>query len=108
MGAAILSGVLESCSRAQANGDEPRISRFIATVNSEGSAEGLRTRFAQYADRFEVLRGDNVTAMQRADIVLLAFKPYMVDLVLRTRGVREALMGKLVISVLVGSPPHKL
>jgi pyrroline-5-carboxylate reductase len=108
MGAAILSGVLESCSCAQANGDEPRISHFIATVNSEGSAEGLRTRFAQYADRFEVLRGDNVTAMQRADIVLLAFKPYMVDLVLRAKGIREALAGKLVISVLVGSPPEKL
>jgi pyrroline-5-carboxylate reductase len=108
MGAAILSGVLGSCSCAQANGDRPKISRFIATVNSERSVEGLRKRFAQYKDRFEVLRGDNVTAMQRADIVLLAFKPYMVDLVLRAKGVREALAGKLVISVLVGSPPEKL
>jgi pyrroline-5-carboxylate reductase len=46
--------------------------------------------------------------MREADIVLLAFKPYMVDLVLRAKGVREALAGKLVISVLVGSPPKKL
>ncbi len=49
-----------------------------------------------------------MTAMKEADIVLLAFKPYMVDLVLRAEGVREPLAGKLVISVLVGSPPDKL
>jgi pyrroline-5-carboxylate reductase len=108
MGAAILSGVLESCSRAQANGEEPKISRFIATVNSEGSADALQRRFEGYADRFDVRRGENVTAMREADIVLLAFKPYMVDLVLRQPGVREALAGKLIISVLVGSPPAKL
>ncbi|PMD53645.1 pyrroline-5-carboxylate reductase [Hyaloscypha bicolor E] len=108
MGAAILSGVLESCSRAQANGEEPKISRFIATVNSEGSADALQRRFEAYADRFDVRRGENVTAMREADIVLLAFKPYMVDLVLRQPGVREALAGKLIISVLVGSPPAKL
>jgi pyrroline-5-carboxylate reductase len=108
MGSAILSGVMESCSRAKANGEVSKISHFIATVNSESSAKALKNRFAAYSDCFEVRRGENVTAMQDADIVLLAFKPYMIDLVLREEGVRQALAGKLIISVLVGSPPHKL
>ncbi|KAE9377487.1 pyrroline-5-carboxylate reductase [Stipitochalara longipes BDJ] len=108
MGAAILSGVLESCSRDRANGQQPKISRFIATVNSESSAKALKTRFDRYASWLEVRTGENVTAMEEADIVLLAFKPYMVDLVLRQPGVQEALTGKLIISVLVGSPPDKL
>ncbi|KUJ06591.1 pyrroline-5-carboxylate reductase [Mollisia scopiformis] len=105
MASAILSGVLNACAASQAQGDEPRISRFIATVQSEGSAAALRSRFQ---DRIEVIRGDNVTAMKEADLVLLAFKPYMVDKVLRNEGVYEALLGKLVISVLVGSPVQKL
>jgi pyrroline-5-carboxylate reductase len=108
MGTAILSGVLESCSRASAKGEEPKMSRFIATVNSDSSAEALRKRFDGNTHQFEVRKGKNVTAMREADIVLLAFKPYMVDLVLRESGVREALAGKLIISVLVGSPPAKL
>lgn len=49
-----------------------------------------------------------MVSMDDADIVLFAFKPYMIDLVLRVEGVREALAGKLVISVLAGSPPKKL
>jgi pyrroline-5-carboxylate reductase len=108
MGSAILSGVLESCARDQANGEKPKISHFIATVNSEGSAKALKKRFEAYADHFEVRRGENVAAMREADIVILAFKPYMIDLVLKQPGVLAALRGKLVISVLVGSPPAKL
>jgi pyrroline-5-carboxylate reductase len=108
MGAATLSGVLESCSRDEASGVKPKASRFIATVNSAGLAEALKKRFEVYEDRFEIRRGENVTMIQEADIVLLAFKPYMIDLVLRQLGVKEAPAGKLIISVLVGSPPAKL
>ncbi|PMD30070.1 pyrroline-5-carboxylate reductase [Hyaloscypha variabilis F] len=108
MGSAILSGVLESCSRDRKNRQKPKISRFIATVNSKGSAEVLKKRFKLYEDWLEVRQGENVAAMHEADIVLLAFKPYMVDLVLRQQGVQEALRGKLIISVLVGSPTAKL
>ncbi|PBP16811.1 pyrroline-5-carboxylate reductase [Diplocarpon rosae] len=108
MAGAILSGVLESCARSQAAGQEPKISRFIATVNSTGSAERVQNRFARYSDRIQVTAGENVRAMREADVVLLGFKPYMIDLVLRVEGVREALAGKLVISVLAGSPVEKL
>ncbi|KAG4443361.1 hypothetical protein IFR05_001150 [Cadophora sp. M221] len=108
MAGAILSGVLDSCAKTQASGEEPRISRFIATVNSEGSAKRVKGRFSNYGDRLEIRHGENVTAMKDADFVILGFKPYMIDLVLRVEGVREALAGKLVISVLAGSPVEKL
>ncbi len=105
MGATILSRLLASCTKALEKGEEPRISHFIATVNSEASADKLSARFT--SDRVEVIWGDNVKAMKDGDLVLLAFKPYMIDLVLKKPGVREALAGKLVISVLVGSPTRK-
>jgi pyrroline-5-carboxylate reductase len=108
MATAIVSRVLESCEKTRATGGEPKISRFIATVHSQASAERLSHGFAKYDDRFKVLRGDNLTAMRDADIVLLACKPYMAEAVLGAEGVRNALQGKLVLSVLVGSPVAKL
>lgn len=108
MAGAILAGVLESCAQTQKAGQEPKISRFVATVNSRASVENLRTRFSQYSDRLEILQGDNVRAMKQADVVLFGFKPYMIDLVLKADGVREALADKLIISVLAGSPVEKL
>ncbi|KAI9054026.1 hypothetical protein LZ554_001199 [Drepanopeziza brunnea f. sp. 'monogermtubi'] len=108
MASAILFGVLDSCAQAQKAGQAPKISRFIATVNSQASAEELEKRFSEYSDRLEVIQGDNVKAMKRADVVLFGFKPYMIDLVLKVDGVREALADKLIISVLAGSPVEKL
>lgn len=108
MGSAILSGVLDSCAATRAAGDEPRFARFIATCQSEGSAAELRERFASHLEVVDILRGDNIKAMDTADVILFAFKPYMIDLVLKNVGVREALEGKLVISVLAGSPLEKI
>jgi pyrroline-5-carboxylate reductase len=108
MGSAILSGVLDSCEQTRLLGAEPRITRFIACVNSTGSAEGLKSRFAKYADRLTVLQADNVSSMRDADVVLLGCKPYMAETVLSAAGVREALSGKLVISVLAGTPVKRL
>ncbi|CAG8979608.1 hypothetical protein HYALB_00013536 [Hymenoscyphus albidus] len=107
MGSAILSRVMESCAKSVAAGEKARISHFIATVSSQTSAEALQTRFSKFGDSFKVSR-DNVASMQAADIVMLGCKPYMAETVLKVAGVREALQGKLIISVLVGSPVEKL
>lgn len=48
------------------------------------------------------VHSQNVLAMQEADIVILACKPYMIDEVLGARGVPDALRGKLVISIMAG------
>jgi pyrroline-5-carboxylate reductase len=108
MGAAILSCVMDSCAKTQETGEEPRIAKFIACVNSKGSAEGLESRFEKYSDRLTVLQQDNIKGMKDADIVLLGCKPYMAEKVLTAEGVQEALKGKLVISVLAGTPVPKL
>lgn len=48
-------------------------------------------------------------AMAKADVILWAFKPYMVDLVLKGKeGVQKAIAGKLIVSVLAGSPVSRL
>ena len=108
MATAIVSRVVESCEETRATGADPRISRFIATVQSQMSEERLRSTFARYSHSFNITRGDNLTAMREADIVLLGCKPYMAKEVLGADGVRDALQGKLVMSVLVGSPVEKL
>ena len=108
MGSAILSSLLDSCAKTQETGEEPRITKFIACVNSKGSAEGLNSRFEKYSDRLTVLHQDNVKGMKAADIILLGCKPYMAEKILTAHGVRKALKGKLVISVLVGTPVPRI
>lgn len=108
MGTAILSGVLNTCAKMQEEGGQSRVTKFIACVNSKGSAEGLKSRFEKYSNRLTVLQQDNIKGMENADIVLLGFKPYMAEKVLTAKGVQQALKGKLVISVLAGSPIERL
>jgi pyrroline-5-carboxylate reductase len=117
MGTAILDGVLDSCAETRAGGTQPRFTRFIACVNSDGSVSRLKTHLRQ---RFEnkpqseikfvvqVLAQENVTGMKQADVVILACKPYLVNTVLGEEGVSHALRDKLVISVIVGTPTEKL
>jgi pyrroline-5-carboxylate reductase len=108
MGSAILSGVLEAYVKTQSTGAEPRIAKFIPCVNSEGSAERLRTRFRKYEDHLTIVMKDNVKGMKDADVVMLGCKPYMVEDVLGQSGVKEALAGKLLISFLAGTPLDKI
>lgn len=49
-----------------------------------------------------VLQDANVSAVQEADVVLLGCKPYMVEDILSESGMREALEGKLLISICAG------
>jgi pyrroline-5-carboxylate reductase len=56
------------------NGDEPRLpSRFIACVQREESARRLREKFSAVlgGDAVEVTVGENVSAVQQSDVVLL-------------------------------------
>jgi pyrroline-5-carboxylate reductase len=48
------------------------------------------------------LQNDNITGVSEADVVILGCKPYMLNDVLNVPGMREALKGKLLISVLAG------
>lgn len=103
MGSAILGGILDATrSDTTTTTTTPRISSFITSTKSAASAERLRKQFAQDESRVRFLHSQNLQAMQEADIVILACKPYMAADVLGAEGVMEALSGKFVISILAG------
>ncbi|KAL3420500.1 pyrroline-5-carboxylate reductase [Phlyctema vagabunda] len=101
----ILDGIITSTIKTENEGKEPSISSFIGTVISQSSVDRLNKRFPE---RLKVIQGDNVAAMEKADIIMLGCKPYMVEAVLGAQGVKEALTGKFLISVLVGTTPDKM
>ncbi|KAI0273554.1 pyrroline-5-carboxylate reductase [Gloeopeniophorella convolvens] len=88
----------------RADADPTLPSRFIACVRREESARHLRRTFAAVAggDAVEVEVGNNVAAAQQADVVLLCCKPQVAHLILNEPGIKEALAGKLLISILAG------
>ncbi|KAJ5328312.1 hypothetical protein N7452_008702 [Penicillium brevicompactum] len=101
MGGAVLNGILAA---AFTNPTEPKpISQFIACTKSASSAERIKATIAPaHKEIIKVVSGQNVQTMREADVVILGCKPFMADEVLREEGVREALAGKLVISMLAG------
>ncbi|CAL5872790.1 uncharacterized protein PFLUO_LOCUS7059 [Penicillium psychrofluorescens] len=109
MGGAVLKGVLDSAFTNNNAEKPPPISNFIATTRSEASAEKLRASIpAEHQSRVKVVHGQSVEVMRDADVVILGFKPFMAQDILSGPGVRGALAGKLVISMLGGQPPENL
>jgi len=85
-------------------GDPTLPSRFIACVKREESAKRLRGTFKSLVGgkAIEVTVGQNIAAAQQSDVVLLCCKPQVAHLILSESGVKEALAGKLLISILAG------
>lgn len=110
MGSAILSGLLDATRRTTDSNGSPsaKISRVIVSTKSAASAHRLGEEFQADKDRVDIRHSDNLLAMQEADIVLLACKPYLAEEVLGELGVREALAGKLVISIMAGKSPEDI
>jgi len=76
-------------------------SRFIACVKRPESAKKVRQALCNNP-ALEVVRGENVASVDRAEIILLACKPYMVEELLTEQGMKEALSGKVLVSILAG------
>lgn len=55
-----------------------------------------------------VLRNENIKAVEAADVVMLGCKPWMVNDILDVSGMREALKGKLLISILAGTKAQQI
>lgn len=127
MGIAVLSGVIASLDSASVpaytgpkweshtpgtvtpalggSDDDDLPSRFIACVSREESAKRLRGLFFSLGGlgpSVEVFVGNNVQAVQQADVVLLCCKPQLAHAILSEPGLKEALEGKLLISILAG------
>lgn len=84
-------------------------SRFIACVRRPESAKKIKDALKKidpflFEDKkvLRIVQNDNVSACREAEVVLLGCKPYMVEDILAEEGMREALEGKLLISICAG------
>ncbi|KAI0362185.1 pyrroline-5-carboxylate reductase [Trametes cingulata] len=125
MGVAILSGVLASLEAKSSQGlphpkweshtpgtvtpqtleDESLPSRFIACVSREETAKKLGLAFfaaGTLGRSVEIVCARNVEAVREANVVLLCCKPQLANTILLEPGMKEALEGKLLISILAG------
>ncbi|KAF8626283.1 hypothetical protein AX15_004955 [Amanita polypyramis BW_CC] len=127
MGVAVLSGVIDSLKSAAEikipNGstkweshtpgtvtpvgppDATTPSRFLACVAQEGSASKLAPVFAALGplgESVEIFVSRNLEAVLQSDVILLCCKPQLAHTIFSEPGVREAMDGKLLISVLAG------
>jgi pyrroline-5-carboxylate reductase len=75
---------------------------FIACVRRESSAKRIKQSLGHYKIPLSVCVNDNVRAVQEGDVILLGCKPQMFREVLGAPGIKEALRGKLLISILAG------
>ncbi|KIY47321.1 pyrroline-5-carboxylate reductase [Fistulina hepatica ATCC 64428] len=102
MGIAILSGVIESY-RTSRDANEPAPSRFIACVSPKPEEKSkVEAIFASSPIPVDVWAGKNVQGVREADIVILCCKPQLAETILSESGMRDALRGKLLLSILAG------
>ncbi|KAJ6119356.1 hypothetical protein N7523_003636 [Penicillium sp. IBT 18751x] len=110
MGGAILHGILSAAFSSESSKSHP-VSRFVACTKSAASAERLASSLSPGQESFVHVTSSQdvpIQIMADADIIVLGFKPFMADDVLGTKGVRQALAGKLVISLLAGQTRQNL
>lgn len=84
---------------------------YIACVHSQKSQDRLSSLFPvveKSLTRVVISRGDNVSAVQSADVVILGVDPADVEVTLKQDGLVAALKGKLLISVAAGWPRVKI
>lgn len=126
LGIGILSGILSSVSDldtlapppfgpsesgTSTPSDElpPRIpSSFIACVRRPESAKRIKTALSAYKSSITILQNDNLKGAHEADVVILGCKPQTVGDILGVDGMRDALKGKLLISILAGVPVSQI
>ncbi|KAK9474970.1 pyrroline-5-carboxylate reductase dimerization-domain-containing protein [Dipodascopsis tothii] len=99
MASAVLSGVIDALNTSTPPGDVAVPGRFIACVKREVSVQRLKKT---YGDKVEVCSHGHVSAVSQADVVILGCKPQLCEDILGAKGMREALQGKILISVLAG------
>ncbi|OIW33503.1 pyrroline-5-carboxylate reductase [Coniochaeta ligniaria NRRL 30616] len=111
MGISILSGILTSLQELSESGTSTPFSneetpsrlpsRFIACVRRPESAEKVASALGHFP-ALKIVQNENVPSAQQSEVVLLACKPSALSEVLNEEGMREALKGKLLISILPG------
>jgi pyrroline-5-carboxylate reductase len=77
-------------------------SRFIACVRRKDSAKKIQEALGSYRMAPKIYMNENLKAVQEADVVMLGCKPQVFKEILEAPGIKEALAGKLLISILAG------
>ncbi|KAF2177278.1 pyrroline-5-carboxylate reductase [Zopfia rhizophila CBS 207.26] len=112
LGTAVLAGLMASQQNPQNQlsgtgqcGLRPII-RSVACVQSPARGQQIAEQFGENvggsACPVEIAVADNAEGVRRADVIILACPPNQVNEVLAAPGMREALAGKLLISMLGG------
>jgi pyrroline-5-carboxylate reductase len=108
MGISIISGVLASLAERSSGSSKSKVaqparlpSKFIACVRSEASRKRIESEIPN-ANALTIVQKQNVKSVEESDIVLLACKPFYLSEVLSEPGMKDALKGKLLISILAG------
>ncbi len=127
MGISILSGILTSLSDLSSptsskssqsgtstpnSNEQPLPSRlptnFIACVRRHESAKRIKKALGHLTTSLTILENENLKGVEKADVILLGCKPQMVRDVLGSAEMRDALRGKLLISILAGVPVSQI
>ncbi|OQE40377.1 hypothetical protein PENCOP_c006G01421 [Penicillium coprophilum] len=104
LGTAIAAGILDP-----KYGENFQLKRLICTVGTEPSQRRVEAAFSNHKSRVTVFTAEeNVRAVQEADVVLLAFKPFKRADVFGVAGFKEALRDKLVLSIMAGITTNEL
>lgn len=80
---------------------------LIACVHHHSSAASLAHKFSNY-QTVTALANQNVLGVQRGNIIILGVEPSVYRSVLAERGMREALKGKVLVSIVGGVSVAKL
>lgn len=81
----------------------PRLpTKFHACVRKHESAERVKSQLSKYSTPITTHENDNIPAVEAADVIILGCKPYMVEGLLKSKGMFDALQGKLLLSICAG------
>lgn len=76
--------------------------RFLACVRRESSAKRIKREVGHYQVPLTVFVNENAKAVAQGDVIILGCKPQMFREILQAPGIKDALRGKLLISILAG------
>ncbi|KAL5115383.1 delta 1-pyrroline-5-carboxylate reductase [Pleosporales sp. CAS-2024a] len=111
MGIAIMGGVMSSLAKAKTQAaldpaaapqHTPDLRNFVACDTWAPAEANVKKALAHYNFPLQTLTNDNLQGVQAADLVLLACKPHGYKHVLGEHGIRAALRGKVLVSILAG------
>ncbi|KAF2763349.1 pyrroline-5-carboxylate reductase [Pseudovirgaria hyperparasitica] len=109
MGCAIMGGIMASLIELRSGKEIPQDDtpshlpgKFIACDMRKEAETQVQNALGHYKLPLTTLTNENLRGTKEADIILLACKPWAFKDVLGAEGMKEALAGKLLISILAG------